>query len=151
MVIDKLENLPKYFSLHPDMEAVHGFLKEFCDYPDELRRYDLNDQGLFVNVEAYITKPAEGRDAEAHRKYADLQIVILGQEQIGIAPLDTAEPSGSFSEAHDIGFYTCEFTQWAQLRAGWFALIWPHEVHLPRTILDGACNVIKAVAKLPLQ
>lgn len=150
MVIDKLENLPMYFSLHPDMEKAYEFLKAFYENPGELRRYDLNDQGLFVNAETYTTKPAEGREAEAHRKYVDLQFVVSGQEQIGIAPLETATPAGDFSEERDIGFYTCKYTQWAQLRSGWFALIWPHEAHLPCTQLGEACTVVKTVAKLPL-
>ena len=40
MIIDKLENLPMYFSLHPDMEKACEFLKDFYANPGELRRYD---------------------------------------------------------------------------------------------------------------
>lgn len=150
MVIDRLENLPQYFSLHPDLEQAYAFLKTFYETPGDLRRYDLNENGLFVNAETYTTKPPQGRDAEAHRRYVDLQLVIRGQEQIGIAPLESAAPVGAFSEERDIGFYACKYTQWAQLEAGWFALIWPHEVHLPCTQLGDACTVVKTVAKLPL-
>ena len=150
MIIDKLENLPMYFSLHPDMEKACEFLKDFYANPGELRRYELNDQGLFVNAETYTTKPAEGRNAEAHRKYVDLQFVVSGHEQIGIAPVENAKPVDEFDVERDIGFYTCEYTQWAQLESGWFALIWPHEAHLPCTELNGPCTVVKTVAKLPL-
>jgi len=150
MVIDTLENLPLYFSLHPDIEKAYEFIKGFYENPGELRRYDLNDKGLFVNAETYTTKPAEGREAEAHRRYVDLQFVVRGQERIGIAPLAEAVPTVEFSTERDIGFYTCEYSQWANLKAGMFALIWPHEAHLPCTELEGACTVIKTVAKLPL-
>ena len=150
MIIDKLENLPMYFSLHPDMEKACEFLKEFYANPGELRRYDLNDAGLFVNAETYTTKYAEGRHAEAHRKYVDLQFVVSGREQIGLAPIEKTTPVDEFSEEKDIGFYDCEYTQWAVLEPGWFCLIWPHEAHLPCTVLDEPCTVVKTVAKLPL-
>ena len=44
MVIDKLENLELYFSLHPDMAAACTFLREFVAAPKELGRHELNDR-----------------------------------------------------------------------------------------------------------
>ena len=40
MIIDKLENLPMYFSLHPDMEKACEFLKEFYANLGKLRTVD---------------------------------------------------------------------------------------------------------------
>ena len=150
MIVDQLQNLSLYFPMHPDMRKAGEFLRAFRKTLGELRRYELTESGLFVNAETYLTKPAQGREGEAHRRYVDLQFVLSGRERIGVAPLETMTPAGDFQQEGDIGFYTGEYTQWAQLSAGDFALIWPHEAHLPGTQWNGESHVVKLVAKLPL-
>lgn len=151
MIVDTLENLSLYFPLHPDMREAAEFLRAFAKKPGEMKRYSLNENGLFVNAETYLTKPEQGREAEAHRKYVDLQFVLSGRERIGVSPLEMMTPAGEFQPADDIGFYTGECAQWARLAAGGFALIWPHEAHLPGTQWGGESRVVKLVAKLPLK
>jgi len=50
-------------------------------------RHELDGTNLYASVDEYLSREPEDCRLEAHRKYADIQYVISGQEQIGITPL----------------------------------------------------------------
>ena len=47
-------------------------------------RHELDGNNLFVLVDEYITREEKETQFEAHKKYADIQYLVFGQEKIGI-------------------------------------------------------------------
>lgn len=65
--------------------AAYNFLEEFdpCEYKDG--RYEFCD-GIYVNIETYVTYPRIERKFESHEKYIDIQYMISGREIVTVAP-----------------------------------------------------------------
>ena len=105
MVYDSLdnfiENLPRYM---PRCAELAEFLRAAREKSfDELKNMDFPQLDLRFNE--YETKPETEIPFEAHRKLWDLQLVLEGEEMIGVAPLETLTETVSYDEAEDIAFY----------------------------------------------
>jgi len=149
MVIDRIENLELYYPLLECLPQVRQFLADFEKDAKPDGRYELDGERLFASVQQYETKPAEGKLAEAHRKYIDLQVVINGREIIGWAPLsELKQETEEFSKGGDIAFYSGKIQIQATLNPGYFALLFPEDAHMPCTQVEGPENVRKIVFKI---
>ena len=105
MIIDKFENLPLYFSCLPGLDKAAEFLagENIAD-----GHYEIDGEKIFANVSSYEPKEFNSdMRFEAHRKYADLQAVLEGEERIDWAPLGSLrEESEEYSKGGDIAFYS---------------------------------------------
>jgi YhcH/YjgK/YiaL family protein len=114
-----------------------------------LGRTSIEGDDMFVTVTEAETKPPEKVRFEAHRRYIDIQLVVRGQEAIGIAPaasLTTVEP---YDPAKDIEFFAVPpRSESLELRAGDFAVFAPADAHRPSLHLDGPHVSRKAVVKV---
>jgi len=114
-----------------------------------LGRTDIDGNNVFIMMSEGETRPPEQVRFEAHRRYIDIQLVVRGQEAIGIAPvsaLTTAEP---YDGAKDIEFFaTPRESVSLALRAGDFAVFAPGDAHRPSLHLDGPHVSRKAVVKV---
>lgn len=89
MIIDKFDNLPLYFSCLPGLDKAAEFLagENIAD-----GHYEIDGEKIFANVSSYEPKEFNGdMRFEAHKKYADLQAVLEGEERIDWAPLGLAQ------------------------------------------------------------
>src|SRR5690606_32646690 len=67
-------------------QAAYKFIKE-TDFNDiKLGRYDLLDDGTYVNITEYETKVSS--HFEAHRKFIDIQILSKGKEYVMLTSLN---------------------------------------------------------------
>lgn len=114
-----------------------------------LGRTTVDGDDVYVMVsEAETRGPAQVR-FEAHRRYIDIQLVVRGQEAIGVAPaagLVSVEP---YDAAKDIEFFAVPpESATLALRAGDFAVFAPDDAHRPGLHLDGPHVSRKAVVKV---
>lgn len=147
MIIDRLENLSIYASLHPNLARTAAFLAgvDLTKLPDG--RVEIDGDRAFALVQSYESKPLAAGKWEAHRKYADVQIVIRGVEQIGYAQLCDMSVTEPYDADRDVGFFTGE-GQFARIDAGMFMLLLPHDVHMPQIALVQPACVRKIVCKV---
>ncbi len=152
MIVDTVENMKLYYPALPQLKEVYGFVAEYLAQPKPAGKYVIDGDSLFVNVCEYTTSQPQGKLPEAHRKYADVQVVVSGRECIGWAPLSTlTEQTEEFSKGGDIGFYSGKTQIDTVLEAGCFALLLPQDAHMPCVAVDGAeCEVTKLVFKILL-
>ena len=147
MIIDTLENIGRYESLHPSFKAAFEFLKR----PDiggvAIGRTELDGKALFALVQEYETKPIHEGKLEAHKKYIDIQFVVQGEEFVGYAPLGSQPVAKAFDPEKDIGFYDGE-AWFTLLRKGMFAIFFPQDAHLPGRHTDKPKSVKKIVLKV---
>jgi biofilm protein TabA len=151
MIIDCLENMPMYFTINKSLRKVYRFLKGIDAAHCAYGRHILDEDGMYANIEKYTTQAEEGRKAEAHKCYIDVQFLLIGEERIGYAPLVRLKERGQFDTENDIGFYEGECQTWINMQAGTFAVILPHEGHLPGIMLKQPSEVIKVVVKIPVE
>ncbi len=152
MIVDKIENLSLYYPLLDCLPQVQKFLADFEKEPLPDGKHVIDGEKLFALIQRYETKPVEDRLPEAHRKYIDLQFAFSGRESIGWAPMtELKEEKEEFSKGGDIAFYSGKIQIWVTLNAGYFALLFPGDAHLPCTQVEGPETVGKIVFKIKIQ
>lgn len=104
MVTDKVENFKKYINLHPAFKDVRDFLlyNDLNKMPNG--KYLICGNKIFVNINDYETENDCDRKFEAHRKYIDVQVVLKGEELIGIEDVEYTEPISEYDEEKDLIF-----------------------------------------------
>ena len=145
MITDSIKNIKLYKEI-PD--AISEFLQKTDLISLSLGRHELTD-GIYVNVMEY--EPSVPEKYEAHRKYADLQVVIQGKEQMKSALLpDNLSDEDYNSEGDYILFAKCD-TGFATMEAvpGVFYYFAPQDAHMPG-IKAAEGKVKKAVFKIPV-
>ena len=150
MIIDKISMLGSYASYNEKFLVVADFLEKnkLSDLPEG--RIDL-DGGVFLNVGEAYEPYAAGDKWEAHKRYADLQIVIEGDECMDCAALADCTGASQYFEEDDYMFYDkCEGGI-VKIYAypDTFAYFAPSDPHRPG-IKWQADKVRKAVFKIPV-
>lgn len=149
MFCDKIENLRKYVSLHPGIDIIADFLEKntLSDIP--LGRVELAD-GIFMNMQEY--EPYAAADKwETHRKYADLHIMVCGDEKMDGAPVSNACGGNGYSEEYDYEFFDTCGDSYATFYACPDIFVWfgTEDAHRPG-IHHRSDKVKKAVFKIPV-
>lgn len=113
---------------------------------------DLED-GVRMNVMEFETAPAEGKQAEMHRKFVDIQLLIAGEEMIeyGLSQPNLAD----YDEYRDEDDYqltpAIENKNEVILKPNMFAIFLPYEPHKPGNSVSGNKALRKLVVKVPIE
>ena len=148
MIFDRIENLSNYDL--PHKADILAFLKANDALTLPVGEIEINGRELFVRPSEYETKrPQEGK-FEAHRVYADLQLVVQGSEIMQTAPADALEQLTEYDPKGDYQFFQAFRNIASQLvRTGEFMVFFPGEAHRPCCSPSGApVKVKKLVFKI---
>jgi biofilm protein TabA len=149
MISDKLERLAFYASVSPRFPAAIKFL---LNNPAALAdgRHDILGDDCFALVQGYNTKPLAEAAFEAHRIYADIQVILAGEETLLWTPLENVGAvTQPYAAEKDIAFYASPRSSSAlNLRAGEFAVFYPNDAHAPGMQTHGPVAVRKVVIKV---
>jgi biofilm protein TabA len=149
MVYDKIENAKLYDGLGKRIAQGLALLKDPAVLNAAKGRHEVDGDNLYYMADEYDSKPeADGR-LEAHKKYIDIQFIVSGHEWIGCRGLEGLKLETPYKAEKDIEFYTrAEPMTHIDMPAGTFAIIWPHEGHMPGRMFDKPEHVKKIVVKV---
>lgn len=111
-------------------------------------KYELNGDSLFYVVDEYTTKDEEETKYEAHRKYADIQYLIEGEEKIGVNKLQPSTLSIKYNESKDIAFYEMAEDNYRLANKDVFFVFFPSDAHRPCVKTSENSKVKKIVYKV---
>jgi YhcH/YjgK/YiaL family protein len=148
MVIDDLRNAAQYHALGARFEKGLRWLADNDVAAMAPERYDIDGDDVFVMVQEYDSKPKADGFWEAHRQYADIQLVVSGAEHMGYAPTPTLK-AGDYDDSRDLLPLDGEGL-FIEMRAGTFMILWPQDAHMPGMAIDTSSPVKKAVVKVRL-
>lgn len=145
MIIDKISNIEKYNEIS---DEVKEFIKNLSKDID-LGKHVISET-VYANVEEYVPKTHDKCFFEAHKKYADIQILLSGIERIDFVDENKLVIKDEYDEKRDIMFFenTIEEDCRLKLDGSNFALIFPNEAHRPQMRLDSKKPVKKVVVKI---
>jgi len=148
MIYDRLENFGKYFHNGSPLFSALSFAVEFDpSKPDG--RYEIEPEKIYALVSSYETSPASQNRFEIHRKYADVQVVIEGEEKVEVSLSSELKSVSEYNDAKDAVFLESPMDSASlAMRRGHFAVIYPNEVHRPNCDLHGKLHVRKIVVKV---
>lgn len=146
MVKDLLSLADRYRALGPRFGRAFDFARatDFTALADGT--YPAGGEDVRALVQRYTSKPAHEGRWEAHRAHIDLQMVLQGEEHIGVAPVTclTAEP---YDADRDLLWLTGDGDR-VTLRPGGFVLLWPEDGHMPGLAITAPVPVLKVVFKI---
>lgn len=136
VVKDKIESVIKYLSRLDVSEADAG------------KRVDV-DEDFYYSVQSYDTKPAYQCRLESHRKYVDIQIMVLGEECMDLVDISRLSLKEAYNEEKDVMFWSVP-TRMSRttLLAGDCIVLYPETAHRGAQNCDGVSHVLKIVGKV---
>ena len=111
---------------------------------------DVQGKDIYVQVIDMNPKPVADCRPEVHRQYADVQFLVTGREQIGVA-VDTGrhKVGEDMLATRDLLFYAdVRDEATLTMRPGSFAVFMPSDVHRPGGAIDGPEPIRKVVLKV---
>lgn len=120
-------------------------LQQFYGHEEEI--YGGRVRAIF---EQYQTKSREGLFFEAHNTHIDIQFVVSGTEAIRVTPRADLAEHTPYDSAGDVTLYHPGDSAEIVLNSGQFAVLYPHEAHLPQLSAVSSSLVRKVVLKVPV-
>lgn len=96
----------------------------------------------YATISTYMPKPLDQTQFEAHRKYIDVQYVIQGKEQIGIAAVSKATLTEPYRADKDIAHYDATGT-YVTATPEQFFIFFPTNAHRPGIAADAHPQMVK--------
>lgn len=147
MIVDQLENLSQYEHLNQGFAKAFGFLQECLNGTIENGKHIIDGDKIYANVQTYTTKTSA--ELEAHRRYIDIQCILLGEEIIEYSAINELEISKTYDDQNDIVFFKDKgMGSKIHMKKGCFAIFFPQDAHKPCMKIKQEENVQKIVIKV---
>ncbi|HLO58640.1 MAG TPA: YhcH/YjgK/YiaL family protein [Bacteroidales bacterium] len=148
--VDALEFYHQYARNRKAWDKAFAWLKDTDLETIAPGKYKIDGDNVYASVAEAPTKNPDDAKWEAHKKYADIQYVISGVEEMGIAPISRAVAIEPFNESTDLGFYEipeadCRYYT-ADSEA--FFIFFPQDAHRPCIRVSGYDVNKKVVIKV---
>lgn len=142
----------------PTVREAIDYLKRTDCATLPLGKTAVDGERIFLQIQEYLSKPAEEVVLEVHRKYIDLQIVLEGEEWMGYARYEKEHPTlGDYDETADVQFFPksvmpfwaagAESPQRFRATAGTIAIFTPDDIHASQIGVEKLQKVRKMVVK----
>jgi len=113
-------------------------------------KYPVDGENAYATITLGAPKKPEDAKWESHRKYIDLQYVIMGKVQLGVCPLAKATVTEPYNEKKDAANYTADGKYYDATPKNFF-LFFPEDVHRPDIYVKGYDTLKKLVIKVRYQ
>jgi YhcH/YjgK/YiaL family protein len=146
MIIDRLDEAPRYAGLHPLFARAFETLGK-PDLPSlQTGKHLIEGERLYLVIALEEGAGTERAVLEAHRKYIDIQFVIEGTDMIGWRPVrECTHVSQPYDAAKDVELYGGRPLLWSPVTGSRFAVYFPGDAHAP---LGGTGPLRKAIMKV---
>jgi YhcH/YjgK/YiaL family protein len=148
--VSEQEFIQQYEAHSERWEKAFAFIRDTDLKSIAKGRHELEGNDLYASIDEYTTKNEEDARFEAHRKYADIQYVISGEEIIGILPLDKTEMTTPYNAEKDICFLKSSMNHYRHATPDRYFIFFPHDAHRPCVKKDDNTPVRKVVVKVKL-
>ncbi len=149
--VDKREFAMQYFKNRERWNKAFLFLNSQDLTALDPGRYELEGEDLYANVEEYVTRDEEVTKYEAHKKYADIQYLVTGEERIGVAPLDKTTITAPYNSEIDASFSETSSDNYRIARPDRFFIFFPDDAHRPGVKSGENQKVRKVVVKVRIE
>ncbi|WP_400238927.1 YhcH/YjgK/YiaL family protein [Methanomethylophilus alvi] len=143
MIIDKLENLPKYVNDRDILQIVKEYINK------EKGEYTINEKTILKRVYS-TTKLSDVAKIESHKFHTDIQIPLTGNELYYIYDRENVSEYTEYDVEKDVVFYKKigkkKCSVWVNI--GEFILLNSNEIHQPQIALRNIATIEKIVLKV---
>lgn len=150
MIFCKFSELRRYESALPHLDAALECAEQVCAQERREGRHAF--EGGYLFVQTGRTAPiSEGR-YEIHHRYADVQVLLRGEEDAAYLPVSALVPDTEYDAERDIQFFRGAGPEPTVLRvpAGMCYAVFPEDGHMPCRCVNEPRDFEKIVIKLCL-
>lgn len=136
------------YEIHKDYwDKAFLFLKEQDLKTLAVGRYAIDGDNVYATITENPTKSFDSAKWESHRNYVDLQCVISGKEEIGVAPINNLTVTMPYDTTRDLINYSGSGSFYTA-KPGTFFLFFPSDGHKPSITTGGNKPDKKIVIKV---
>ena len=147
MIYIKREQLNRYKGISKALDTAIDYLAEKDLNELNMGRNDVDGDQVYINRFDYTTMPEAEAAWEGHKYYADIHVLLDGEEKIGVTNASSLK-AGDYDESGDFIPYEGPVDSWVTMRPGDILVVFPEDVHMVKVQLNGPSQVKKAVFKV---
>ena len=149
MIYAEMSDLSKYLGLSHNLDTAIRFLLK-CDLSTLVPgRNEVDGDNVFINRFGYETMPEEKAFFEAHEDYADIHLLVSGEEKIGVSDPRYLKEFDR-NPADDFIGYHGEVECFSHMTTDKFLIAFPGEAHMVKVQYAEPTRVEKAVVKVKI-
>lgn len=134
----------RQYQLHKTYwDKAFGFLKAHDLTSLAPGKYLIDGENVFASVTADSSKDFDRTNWESHRKYIDVQLIVTGEEGMGVCAVSKANVTKQYDEKRDVANYTAKGKIY-NAKAETFFIFFPDDAHRPN-ITPGGNKVVKKI------
>ena len=147
MIYTNLAQMERYLGISEALDTAIQYLKQ-ADLTTLVKgRNEVDGDNVFINRFDYDTLPEEKATWEGHIQYADIHVVLSGEEKIGVTDAARLTVTTRDEDSDFVGYEGAVET-WFTMRPGDLLVVYPEDVHMVKVQLNGQSHVEKAVFKV---
>jgi YhcH/YjgK/YiaL family protein len=145
MIIDRLENW-RHYHFGSAWTKAFEFLNTLSADAEE-KKYTIQGDDIFAIVMSYDTCVPETSLFESHKKYIDIQTVLIGAEGFECSFTDTLSVYTPYDDATDVQWYkrTTPGQTRVDVYPDTFVMLYPHDAHMAALMTDEIPEQVKKV------
>ena len=150
-IIDTIEHAGRYFRAEEITKALQ-LLRGYTSADFVQGKHEIDGERIFpIHIE-YETEPAEQGLMEAHRKYADVILMLEGEDALYFKSTEKLSHMTNEYDLEQDALLARLDADASRLvfRPGMFAVLLPEDAHCPGCQLRGPSHVKKIIAKVML-
>lgn len=152
MIFGNLEFANRYDFLNEKLQKCFAYIKENNLKSFENGVYHIDGDDLFVNIVEYTTTTIENRFFETHKKYIDLHLMLIGEEEIHLNFLHNMTIKEEYSEEKEMilleGNSIENSNSYVRLTENDFLICYPEDAHCTGVQTSKPQTIKKAIFKI---
>lgn len=147
MICDDLCNFKDYVIFTDEATvAISSFISKLNEN-NATGKYEIDGDKIFAMISSYETR--QQGEYEAHREYVDIQLLLVGEENVYVGSSLGAEQTVEYTPDCEMFRFVPETANCIQLHVGNFAVFMPNELHMPNMdSINGTFTNLKVVVKV---
>lgn len=147
MIYTKKKNLHRYLGLSPELDTAIRYIQTADLRSLAKGRNEIDGDRVFVNRFDYQTMPQEQAIWEGHIRYADIHVLLSGNEKIGVTHVDLLTETVRKPDEDYVGFEG-DVLSWCPMTADDILIVFPEDIHMVKVMDGGSVLVEKACFKV---
>ena len=149
MIYAKKKDLNRYMGLSREMDTAIRYLQTADLRSLQKGRNEIDGDNVFVNRFDYQTMPQENAIWEGHIRYADIHVLLSGNEKIGVSNVNMLTETVRKPDEDFVGFEGA-VQSWCPMTTEDILTVFPEDIHMVKvmdgesTLVEKACFKVKA-------
>jgi biofilm protein TabA len=133
------QEFARQYKAHPGWwNKAFAFMRDHKMDTMQPGKYVIDGDNVFADITVTPSTPFEEAKWHSHKKYCDIQYVIQGTEQVGVAPKTGAPVIIPFNDKGDSQFYSQDMKgNYYPATPAYFFIFFPTDVHRPFIKVNG--------------